>query len=101
MNTCGSSRLKFPTLSAFIVASGFAGLGVWVLAQDQGKNMLSTFPLFWLLVLVSAPPLSAWCAAALWRDRVLPPWVALVATVLAVVQLFVWAFVVLGVLHYS
>jgi len=100
MNTNISSRYRFPTLAAFVVASALVVAGVWVFVSDQGKNMLSTVPLSWLLVLVCAPLVSAGCAARLFHDKGWPRWLAPLATMLAVAQLFVWAFVVLGVLHY-
>jgi hypothetical protein len=92
---------KFPTFAVFICASVFVAAGVWAFLHSPGKNIYSTLPLFWLAVLVCAPLVSAACAARLFCEEERPRWLAPLATVLAVVQLFVWGFVVLGVLHYS
>jgi cytochrome bd-type quinol oxidase subunit 2 len=85
--------------AAFLIASTFVAVGVWVFFHTPGKNGFDSIPLFWLFAVVSAPILSLACVVVMWRQRA-SAWLAGFATVLLLPQAVVWFFAVMGVLHY-
>jgi hypothetical protein len=75
----------------YLVASALLAAGVWAFFHTPGKNGFDTIPLFWFLVIVSAPLVCLVCVVVLWRQKA-SPWWAASATLLLLPQAVVWLF---------
>jgi hypothetical protein len=100
MSMPAAQNSRFPTLAVFILASATVTIGVCACIHRFRGDMFSNPPAFWVAVLLFAPVLSTICAAALWREKGRVRWLAAMATIIALLQVSVWAFVINALLHF-